>query len=314
VSDPGDDDPVSWLHDDEVEAPTPPRRPPWPVLLVDDDDAVLMVSALAFDGQEVDGRPLEVLTARSAAEARAVLTRRADIAVAIIDVVMESEEAGLALIDWAHGRDALAAMRVVIRTGQPGRVPEGPLRARPDVHDYWPKAELTATQARARLAAQLRAHDDVRRARDAAEALTVWAYTSCYLGEAPEADIDAIARESARRNERDGITGALLFDRGRFVQVVEGPPRAVDDLRARLTRDPRHGDLRTLLATPCAVRAFHGWEMTARRLDRDDPPDAAALLRLRDAYLGAFRLDPQDFIALVSSFLDDAHTPPRERA
>lgn len=313
MSDPGDDDAVSWLRDDEGEAP-PTRRPPWPVLLVDDDDAVLMVSALAFDGQEVDGRPLEVLTARSAAEAREVLTRRTDVAVAVIDVVMESEEAGLALIDWAHGRDALAAMRVVIRTGQPGRVPEGPLRARPDVHDYWPKAELTATQARARLAAQLRAHSDARRARGDAAHLAVWGYTSRYLGDSPEGDLEAIAHESARRNERDGITGALLFDRGRFVQVVEGPPRAVDDLRARLTRDPRHGDIRTLLATPCDARSFHGWEMTARRLDRGDPPDAAALLRLRDAYLGAFRLDPHDFIALVASFFDDAPAPPRERA
>ncbi|MEZ4394905.1 MAG: BLUF domain-containing protein [Polyangiales bacterium] len=234
-----------------------------------------------------------------------MLARRADITVAVLDVVMESENAGLALLDWMHTRPALAAMRVVIRTGQPGRAPEAPLRARADVHDYWPKAELTAAEARARLVEQVRAFEAARRAAPADEALSVWSYTSRYLGDAPERDLDDIARQSAARNARAGVTGALLFDRGRFVQVIEGPAAAVDDLRARITRDPRHDDLRTLLVCPHDRRSFAGWEMTARRVDRVDPPDAAAVLRLRDAYLGAFRLNPYDFIALVASFFDD---------
>ena len=68
-------------------------EPPWTLLLVDDDEDVIDISRLVLDELRFEGRGLRILSAGSAAEARAVFAREREIAVALIDVVMETERA-----------------------------------------------------------------------------------------------------------------------------------------------------------------------------------------------------------------------------
>ncbi len=135
--------------------------PPWRVLVVDDDPEVHTITHLVLKNFHFDGRALALLTAQSAAEARAVLAREQDIALALLDVVMETDTAGLDLV--RHIRDDLANrdMRVVLRTGQPGMAPEDSIIRQYDINDYKSKTELTTTKLHTLLYSALRAYRDI---------------------------------------------------------------------------------------------------------------------------------------------------------
>ena len=90
---------------------------PWRVLVVDDDEDVHEATALALRGLQILERPLELLHARSAAEALACLRREDDIAVILLDVVMETLTAGLDIIATIRGELGLGNARIVLRTG-----------------------------------------------------------------------------------------------------------------------------------------------------------------------------------------------------
>lgn len=119
------------------------ERAHWQVLLVDDEPDVHAATLLALKGLEIEGRPLAFTQAHSSAEAQAILHGRHDFAVAIVDVVMEREDSGLQLV--RHIREVLnhSALRIILRTGQPGYAPEIETIQKYDINDYKTKAELT---------------------------------------------------------------------------------------------------------------------------------------------------------------------------
>ena len=102
----------------------------WPVLLVDDDPDVLAVSKLAMRGFEIDGVPIKLFTATSKAEAVKLLSGQLGgtvlpyISVAFIDVVMETDQAGLDLCRYIRETQRNRLTQIYIRTGQPGMAPE----------------------------------------------------------------------------------------------------------------------------------------------------------------------------------------------
>jgi CheY-like chemotaxis protein len=147
---------VDFLSDNE-ESEAAAHSVPWPVLVADDDEAVLQLTRLLFSRVTFDGRPIEILTARSGRETREVLARRTDIAVVILDIVMEMEDAGIETAKWIRSQPALKNLRIIIRSGQPGQLDERALIHNLDIQDYWSKTELTSMRMRSRLSLQLRA-------------------------------------------------------------------------------------------------------------------------------------------------------------
>ena len=109
---------------EEAARPAPPAVACWRVLVVDDEPDVHTITKLALSRFELDGRGLEFLHAHSAAQARAFLKSESDIALAIVDVVMENETAGLELARWMRQDLNNHFTRIVLRTGQPGQAPE----------------------------------------------------------------------------------------------------------------------------------------------------------------------------------------------
>lgn len=128
---------------DEGEAQVPRARGAWTVLIVDDDPEVHTVTTLALAGFTFVGRPLRFLHARSAAEARALLEAPNDIALVLLDVVMESDHAGLELVEFTRNVLNNRFVRIVLRTGQPGQAPELEVITKYDINDYKYKTELT---------------------------------------------------------------------------------------------------------------------------------------------------------------------------
>lgn len=158
-----DDDLLQFLDDPEhaAEDALEPRQP-WRVLIVDDDTDVHKATELAMQGLQVEGEPLAFLHAKSAAEARSLLGQEPDIAVVLLDVVMESDDAGLQLV--RHIREELRqrAVRIVLRTGQPGYAPEIETVQAYDINDYKTKSELTRTRLYTVLTAAIRSYRQIR--------------------------------------------------------------------------------------------------------------------------------------------------------
>lgn len=92
-------------------------------------------------------------------------------------------------------------------------------------------------------------------------------YVSSAPGRMNTAELDEILRISRRNNERDAISGLLLYADGNFIQAVEGPQAAIEALLGRLDRDPRHYDITIVGRIPLDQRQFADWSMGFRRFD-----------------------------------------------
>ncbi len=75
------------------------------------------------------------------------------------------------------------------------------------------------------------------------------------------------------KNQRINVTGFLLYDQGSFLQVLEGPPAAVEALYATIAADPRHQRLRILSRKTVAEREFGDWTMAFVRQEDDPVPE-----------------------------------------
>lgn len=117
---------------------------PWIILIVDDDAEVHSFTRLALRTFTYEDKPLEFLSAYSAREASEILTQRDDIAVILLDVVMETPTAGLDLVETIRYRFKNTMTRIIIRTGQPGVAPERFVIDHYDINDYKEKTELTS--------------------------------------------------------------------------------------------------------------------------------------------------------------------------
>jgi len=130
----------------------------WPVLVVDDDDHVLRLSEVLLNRIRVDGHPLHVDVCCSATEARQFLDKKT-YAVIIIDVVMESEHAGLDLVRDIRKSPQHLLSQLVIRTGQPGVYPEAKVLQDFRISDYWRKDDLQPYRIRASVTGLIRSYE-----------------------------------------------------------------------------------------------------------------------------------------------------------
>ena len=74
-------------------------------------------------------------------------------------------------------------------------------------------------------------------------------------------NVEKILAKSRDNNQRDGITGALLFNAGCFAQVLEGALEQVEAAFERIQQDERHGDVSLLALEPIDHRSFPNWAM-----------------------------------------------------
>jgi len=134
---------------------------PWRILIADDEEEVHLVTKVALADVVFKGRPLAFLHAYSAAEARRMLAEHGDIAVMLLDVVMEADDAGLKLVQEIRERMGNRRLRIVLRTGQPGQAPEREVVIEHDINDYKTKTELTRQKLLTCVVSALRSYDDI---------------------------------------------------------------------------------------------------------------------------------------------------------
>lgn len=152
------------LHflDDDVDGSFT-KEPVWRLMVIDDEPDVHRATTFALSGVKILGRRLEFVHAYSAEEATELLRKEQDIAVVLLDVVMEREDAGLKLVKTIRQDFKLEELRIILRTGQPGYAPEIETIHDFDINDYKTKSELTRTKLYATVTAALRAYEQIKK-------------------------------------------------------------------------------------------------------------------------------------------------------
>ncbi|MFZ6749388.1 PAS domain-containing protein [Undibacterium sp. Ren11W] len=156
-----------WLIDDDVpehSAEQSPEMLPWRVLIVDDDVDVHVVTKFSLRNATFKNRPLNFLHAYSAKEGLHILRDTPEVALVLLDVVMETENAGLLLARQIRGELNNQLVRIVLRTGQSGLALEQSVIVDYDINDYRTKSDLTTQKLFTTVISSLRAYDSLQNA------------------------------------------------------------------------------------------------------------------------------------------------------
>lgn len=135
--------------------------PAWKVMVVDDEEDIHSVTRIALKSFSYKDRGIEFIHAHSARESKPLLRSNPDIAVILLDVVMETNTAGLDLVKFIRDDVHLKYTQIILRTGYPGYAPEREVIVSYEINDYKTKTELTAFKLFTLVLASLRAFDSV---------------------------------------------------------------------------------------------------------------------------------------------------------
>ena len=133
----------------------------WKVIVVDDEPEVHAVTKLALSDFEFQDKRLEFISAYSGEEAKQVIQQHPDAAIVLLDVVMETDDAGLKVAKFIRETAKNNHIRIILRTGQPGQAPERQVIVNYDINDYKSKTELTAQKLFTVVMSSLRSYRDI---------------------------------------------------------------------------------------------------------------------------------------------------------
>lgn len=256
--------------------PEKPATQPWKILVVDDEPDIHAITKIALSDFTLDDRGITQLHAYSAKEARNILEENPDIAMLLLDVVMESDEAGLDLVRYIRNVLGNKAMRIVLRTGNPGHAPERRVIAEFDINDYREKSELTTQKLNTVMYTALRSYRDILTSEEEKKQLEklVDMSVSLFMHRTPEAlSSNAISsitdllhrNEPSKKAEANALLGVIGADEQYSVLHATGtfstlssdgvigdlPPDMADAIRKGLKQEDVYFDApRAVAHTP----------------------------------------------------------------
>jgi len=133
----------------------------WKILVVDDDEEVHAITRAVLKGFEFEGKDLSLIHAYSGSEAKQRLQEHPDTALILLDVVMETDDAGLTFVKYVRNELQNKMVRIVLRTGQPGQAPQREVVVELDINDYKEKTELTVDKLFTTVIASIRSYRDL---------------------------------------------------------------------------------------------------------------------------------------------------------
>jgi response regulator RpfG family c-di-GMP phosphodiesterase len=156
-----EDEELWFAEEDEEEVPEG-QTVSWKVLIADDHEEVHRVTRMVFADFVFEDRGLTLLYAYSAEETKRLLKEHPDIAVILLDVVMEEDDSGLKVVRYIREELGNKKIRIILRTGQPGEAPESRVITEYDINDYKEKTELTSQKLFTAMIASLRSYRDLK--------------------------------------------------------------------------------------------------------------------------------------------------------
>lgn len=243
-NDDNDNDGLMEFADESVDNPRD-QSITWRVLIIDDEKDVHSATTFAMRNTEVVGRPLEFLHATSAREAKKILETHTDIAVVLLDVVMETPNAGLDLVPMIRDELAIKDTRIILRTGQPNQAPEIEVIRDYDINDYKLKSELTQTRLFASLTTAIRSYKQIQTIEAGKKSLALIVKSSAAL--LTEKGLHDFARGvimhlsgllsispegliCVRRRDKDNDEAVIIAAAGHFEPLIDKPLGELDEI------------------------------------------------------------------------------------
>jgi hypothetical protein len=115
-------------------------------------------------------------------------------------------------------------------------------------------------------------------------------------------DLSALLQQCRDSNRKLGITGILLYQQGTFMQMLEGDKQAVLDLYHRISRDPRHTAIHTVLEGDIEQRNFADWSMGFVNMDKTGELPPYGDFVDQNLVLRSFSDDAQDAYEFMVKF------------
>lgn len=158
-----DNDEIVFVGEDMLDENVGRDYRVWNILIVDDDEEIHTVTKLALSDVIFTDRKLHFLHAYSGQQAKQLLAEhRHEIALILLDVVMENDEAGLHVVRYLREELNCHEPRIILRTGQPGYAPEEDVIKNYDINDYKTKTELTRNKLLTTVIASLRSYQQIQ--------------------------------------------------------------------------------------------------------------------------------------------------------
>lgn len=163
---------ISKSFDDDIifasESKTPPSPDlsPWKLLIVDDEEEVHTMTKMVLSDYSYNNAKLEFIHAYSGIEAKDLVLKNPDCACVLLDVIMETNHAGLDVARYIRQEANNSTIRIILRTGQPGQAPEKKIILEYDINDYKEKTELTSQKLFTSITTAIRSFEHLRRLED----------------------------------------------------------------------------------------------------------------------------------------------------
>ncbi|WDP93095.1 MAG: hypothetical protein HUN04_26615 [Desulfobacter sp.] len=152
------DDTLLFADEAGTEETLPDPQKNFKLLIVDDENEIHVMTKLVLDDYRYMGHGLEFISAYSGKEAKEILETDDTIACCLLDVVMETKDAGLEVARFIREEINNSKIRIVLRTGQPGKAPEKEIILNYDINDYKEKTELTTQKLFTTITTALRSY------------------------------------------------------------------------------------------------------------------------------------------------------------
>jgi len=143
--------------------PATDENAPWKLMVIDDDKETHEVTDMVLSDFSYDDRKLQIVDGYSGQDVRRLMAEHPDTAVVLLDVVMESEHAGLEAVRYIREELKNHFVRIILRTGQPGQAPETEVITQYDINDYKDKSDLTALKLNTSMIVALRSYQDLKK-------------------------------------------------------------------------------------------------------------------------------------------------------
>ncbi|MDP6506699.1 MAG: adenylate/guanylate cyclase domain-containing protein, partial [Planctomycetota bacterium] len=195
-----DEDDLNFAE--EADGESAPEQETWKVLIVDDEPEIHNVTKLALGDFSFEDRNINFVSAYSGAEAETVLAEHPDVAMILLDVVMEENDSGLKFARHVREEADQRLARIILRTGQPGNAPEEQVIIDYDINDYKAKTELTTARLFTTVISALRGFRDLRNLEETRNQVEEYAKAAGHF----------VPHEFLKRMEKESITEVKVGD------------------------------------------------------------------------------------------------------
>ncbi|MEM9160586.1 MAG: BLUF domain-containing protein [Verrucomicrobiota bacterium] len=120
-------------------------------------------------------------------------------------------------------------------------------------------------------------------------------------------ELELLVDAASDRNADSGITGMLVLTGNRFIQVLEGPSRFVNQLYSRIANDKRHSEIELISFEPIDSTLFCDWTMKLMDLSQL-PSQVHSLMLKKYSHSGNVINVPTNVITTLALLMDARNT------